>query len=92
MQEKAAKQPGFIDCNELSAGVVYGIHRFGSNLGTAEKFVGWLKNRNHIYGQMLSRCHVGSLEFSACWLDIAQADPDGFSELQEEYKDSCLKN
>ena len=80
---------GTISTGEGDAGgVSYGTFQLATNTGSAASFVAWLQERSDFgkgYGDMLSKCEPGSLEFSHLWLWLADTDPEGFAALQDEY-------
>lgn len=71
-----------------SGGVSYGTYQLATNTGSAAAFVAWLQERGDFgrdYGNLLAKNEPGSLAFSADWLSLADTDPQGFGELQDEY-------
>ena len=70
-----------------SGGVSYGTYQFATNTGTVDRFVEWLIGQGGVtagYGAMLGQHPAGSLEFSNCWLWIAENEAD-FGAWQDEF-------
>lgn len=71
-----------------SGGVSFGQFQLATNAGTVTAFVEYLLGRSDFgrdYGIVLSHYQPGSREFSAVWLALAETDPDGFGQLQDEF-------
>jgi len=71
-----------------SGGVSYGTYQLATNTGSVAAFVEWLLQRSDFgrdYGNVLNRWEPGSREFSAEWIALAETDPVGFGNLQDEY-------
>jgi len=76
--------------NGDAGGISYGKYQFSSNMGIVQNFVEWLQQ--HLapygeYGRQLAQYEVNSDEFKAKWRELAEADHDGFSALQDEFSE-----
>ena len=71
-----------------AGGVSYGTYQLAANTGSVRSFIGWLLERNDFgkdYGNALNAFEPGSSAFSEKWKDLAETDPEGFGNLQDEY-------
>lgn len=89
--EANGANPGTVSqCSSDAGGWSYGMYQLASNPGSVQTFVEWLQNREapyDEYGNQLAlagdpRCDQG---FVDKWVEIANADPIGFMNLQDEY-------
>lgn len=85
-QETFVNRPENVFCSEkTNAGINYGPYCFPTSIGVTQSFVGWLCNKRHPYGRMLSKAYAGTREFSCCWKYITIEDPIEFISLQHEF-------
>lgn len=67
-------------------GVSYGAYQFSSVWEVPEKFVNWLKDKGHRFGDQLSNAGpVNSEGFKNKWRGIAAENEEEFLQLQREY-------
>lgn len=78
--------PGRVAADASKAGnILYGPFSFSAQ-ESIHAFIGWLNEKAHPYGRILSKWSPGSREFSAAWMYLGANDPQGFLDLQESYQ------
>lgn len=79
--------PGTISTGDGDlGGKSYGCYQFAINAGVPQDFVSWLINHGkEPFATALAAAPAGSEEFDANWRALADADPDGFADVQHEY-------
>lgn len=68
-----------------AGGVSYGVSQFSSKVGSADKFVSWLKNTNPEMASAFKNYKAGTNEFSNAWKQTFSQYGDDFTNVQKQY-------
>ena len=70
-------------------GVSYGLYQFASANGSIDAFISWAKSYKDPtlaqYAKDLAACGINTYAFQDKWEEIGRNDPNGFTELQNQY-------
>ena len=71
--------------NGDAGGVSYGVSQFSSKVGSADKFVSWLKSTNPEMASAFKNYKAGTTEFSNAWKQTISQYGDDFTNVQKQY-------
>ena len=71
--------------NGDAGGVSYGVSQFSSKVGSADKFISWLKQTNPNMANAFKNYKAGTTEFSNAWKQTFSNYGEDFTNVQKQY-------
>lgn len=68
-----------------AGGVSYGVSQFSSKVGSADKFISWLKQANPNMASAFKNYKAGTTEFSNAWKQTFSNYGEDFTNVQKQY-------